>query len=184
MAYAITDKPNTESPSGDYPFGNIRDTVGATPGTPVNKLVYADFHQFFAKLMDLGQVTANGLPDNDYSGFQLMEALLNLTVRRKVIEIGAWDMDATASVFIAHGLDLGSAGATVANIRGVRCVIINDAQNNAYEFDAWNGTSCGGSLTVGVALVSLGRTAAGIFDSTNFNDTGINRGYIILEYAE
>jgi len=76
MAYAITDKPNTEAPSADYPFGNIKDTVGATPGTPVNKLTYADFHQFFAKMMDWAEVTANGLPDNEYSGFQLFEAFM------------------------------------------------------------------------------------------------------------
>ena len=38
--------------------------------------MYADIHQFFAKLMDYAGVTPNGLPDNDYSGFQLMEALL------------------------------------------------------------------------------------------------------------
>lgn len=76
MAYAITDKPNTEAVSADYPYGNIKDTVGATPGTPVNKLVYADFHQFFAKMMDWAEVTANGLADNDYSGFQLFEAFM------------------------------------------------------------------------------------------------------------
>lgn len=76
MAYAITDKPRTEAPSGDYPFGRIKDTVGADQGTPVNTLTYGDFHQFFAKLMDWAGVSANGLPDNEYSGFQLFEALM------------------------------------------------------------------------------------------------------------
>jgi len=184
MAYAITDKPNTEAPSSDYPFGNIKDKNGSIAGTPVNKLVYADFHQFFAKLMDLAGVTPNGLPDNDYSGFQLVEALLNVTVRRKVIPIGAWDMDATASVFLAHGLDLGGAGTTVANIRGVRCVIIKDGEDAAYEFDFWNGTVPGGTIAVSAAAVLLSRTASGFFDMANFNDTGINRGYVIIEYFE
>jgi len=184
MAYAITDKPNTEAPSADYPFGNIKDKNGSIAGTPVNKLVYADFHQFFAKLMDLAGITANGLPDNDYSGFQLVEALLTLTVRRKVIPIGAWNMDATATLFLAHGLDLGGAGTTVANIRGVRCVIINDAESSAFEIDYWNGTIVGGTVAVSGTFVLLTRTIAGFFDSADFNDTGINRGYVIIEYFE
>ncbi len=72
----ITSKPNTEAPSSDYPFGNIKDKQTGIPGTPVNKEVYADIHQFFSKLMDYAGVTPNGLPDNEYSGWQLMEALL------------------------------------------------------------------------------------------------------------
>lgn len=72
----LISKPNTEAPNSDYPFGNLRDKSVSLPGTPVNKLVYADIHQFFEKLMDYAGITPNGLPDNEYSGWQLMEALL------------------------------------------------------------------------------------------------------------
>jgi hypothetical protein len=180
----LQDKQNTVPPSGDYPFGELTDKNGSNPGTPANVVLFNDIMQFAEKLMSLAGITPNGLPDNDYSGFQLVEALLTLTVRRKVIPIGAWDMDATATLFLAHGLDLGGAGTTVANIRGVRCVIINDAESSAAEIDFWNGTIVGGTVNVSASLVTLTRTIAGFFDSTDFNDTGINRGYVIIEYFE
>jgi hypothetical protein len=72
----LINKPNVDGPTADYPFGVIRDKTSSVGGTPVNTVVYSDIHQFFEKLMDYAGVTANGLPDNDYSGFQLMEALL------------------------------------------------------------------------------------------------------------
>jgi len=78
MAIKLTDKPETIAPDSDYPYGDIRDRNGLTPGTPVSREVYADFHQFFERLMDKSGVTHNGLPDNDYSGFQLFESLVRL----------------------------------------------------------------------------------------------------------
>lgn len=75
MAIKLLDKPNVESVSYDYPYGNIKDNPGDNTGTPVNKLVYADFHQFFAKLMDDAGISYNGLPDNATDGFQYFLAL-------------------------------------------------------------------------------------------------------------
>lgn len=93
MAIKILDKPNTEGISYDYPYGNIKDNPGDNTGTPVNKLVYADFHQFFAKLMDDAGISYNGLPDNATDGFQYWLALV------KVIEDNcAFYTDISASV--------------------------------------------------------------------------------------
>lgn len=78
MARSLALKPNTETPDSDYPFGRIRDRSGATNGTGVNENVYGDIHQFFAKLFSESGLTYNELPDNDYSGFQLYEALLEV----------------------------------------------------------------------------------------------------------
>lgn len=75
MAIKLTDKPNTEGVSANYPYGNIKDNDGSLNGTPVNKLVYADLHQFFERLMALAGVTHNGLPENNTNGFQLIGAL-------------------------------------------------------------------------------------------------------------
>jgi len=79
MAIKLTDKPNTEAPSGDYPFGSIRNTVGLDLGTPVSRVVYSDFHQFFERLMDRSGLAHNSLPDNETNGYQLNEALERLT---------------------------------------------------------------------------------------------------------
>lgn len=86
MAIELKDKPNTQPATGagsdpNYPYGNIKDDTGSNDGTPVDKTVYADFHQFFARMLALGGITANGLPDNLADGFQYMEAFLALTDR-------------------------------------------------------------------------------------------------------
>lgn len=78
MAIALEDKPNVDPPSALYPNGNIRDNPGDGSGTPVNALVHADFHQFFARLLVEGVVTPNGQPENAYTGFQYIEAFKRL----------------------------------------------------------------------------------------------------------
>jgi hypothetical protein len=71
----LVDKTNVQAPDSDYPFGRIKDNPGNGTGTPVNELVYGDIHQFFEKMMHESGITPNGLPENDYSGFQLFQAL-------------------------------------------------------------------------------------------------------------
>lgn len=74
----LEDKPNAEAPSVAYPYGNIKDNNGTGNGTPVNKIVYADFHQFFAKMFAESGLVSNELPDNETNGFQYFEALVKL----------------------------------------------------------------------------------------------------------
>lgn len=76
MARPLSGKQYTEAPGGDYPLGRIRDKTVSVHGTPVNENVYGDFHQFFAKMADEAGVTLNGQPDNDYVGYQYIEALV------------------------------------------------------------------------------------------------------------
>lgn len=79
MAVKLEDKTNTLPVSATFPYGNIIDDTGAANGTPVDKSVYADFHQFFARLLDLASnpsIVINDLPDNAVNGFQYYEALL------------------------------------------------------------------------------------------------------------
>jgi len=141
MAYSITDKPNTEAPSGDYPFGNIRDKQVSIGGTPVNKLVYADFHQFFAKLMDYAGVTPNGLPDNDYSGWQLMEALLNSCTKKFVAEFtseGDGNVITITRAQIENAFNLGNNPLSKAfpiNSVGVNPSVV-DLKIDVYAFEA------------------------------------------------
>jgi hypothetical protein len=76
MAIKLENKVNTEAPSATYPFGNIKDNTGSNNGTPVDKNVYADFHQFFAKMMNESGIVYNDLPDNNTDGFQYWLALV------------------------------------------------------------------------------------------------------------
>lgn len=74
----LKDKTNVTAPNVNYPYGDIKDNTGIGDGTPVNRRVYADFHQFFSKLFNNSGLVANGLPDNEENGFQLFEALLRV----------------------------------------------------------------------------------------------------------
>ncbi len=89
MAYSLENKPNVDAPDSDYPYGKIRDNNGSGNGTPVNTLVYGDFHQFFAKLMAEAGISPNELPDSDYSGFQLFESL-DTYIRDRIFNSEAW----------------------------------------------------------------------------------------------
>lgn len=71
----LATKPNVIAPNSDFPFGRLRDRAGAVHGTPVTEQVYGDIHQFFEKLMNIAAVVANGLPECQYTGFQLITAL-------------------------------------------------------------------------------------------------------------
>lgn len=73
----LASKTNVIAPGGDYPFGSLKDetTPGANDGTPVNRELETDIHQFFEYLRLVGGVTANGLPDNGLNGFQTMQSL-------------------------------------------------------------------------------------------------------------
>lgn len=78
MANGLQNYPNIQAPDSDYPDGNIRDKGIAIAGTGVNALVYGDTHQTLAKLLRLSEITPNALPDNEYNGFQYIQALFNL----------------------------------------------------------------------------------------------------------
>jgi hypothetical protein len=69
----------------DYPDGRIRDNSGAGDGTPVNRLVYGDLHEFFAKMMRLAEISYNGLPDNETNGYQLIDALTQLANKNNIL---------------------------------------------------------------------------------------------------
>lgn len=97
----------------------------------------------------------------------------------KMITIGDWNMDATSSINVAHGL-------TVANIRGVQGMIRDDAGTTIYPI-VTGGQAYGDSVELLLQSINsvnmvLGRRTGGVFDNTSFNATSYNRGWIIIEY--
>lgn len=181
----ITSLPNTEAPDADFPGGRLKNTVGANAGTRVNESMVGDWSQFFYKLMNEAGVTPNGLPDSEYSGFQLMTALVRIFggMRRIVYEIGAWNMDADASKIV-------STDVVFSKVRGISFVIINDAGDAIYPngltqtaFTPELEAAAGGTNTGGELSILMSRTTGGFFDDAGFNDTAVNRGYVIVEFA-
>lgn len=174
---SLSTQENVDAPDGNFIYGRIRDYVLGTPGTPVNEALYGDIHQFFARLMQLSGVTPNNLPDNDYNGFQIFEALTALyPLRRKVIEIGSWNMDTTSNLGVAHGLDL-------TKIRNLDVLIQDDTTANRYKLNYSNtGADIEGNFYIQGTLVRIFRRNGGLWDNVGYSDTGINRGWIIIDY--
>lgn len=67
---------DVDAPDSDFPSGRIRDDDGTGSfGTPVNESLYGDIHQNIMKIIRESGITPNNLPDSEYNGFQILEAL-------------------------------------------------------------------------------------------------------------
>jgi hypothetical protein len=84
--------------------------------------------------------------------------------------------DGTVSVSVAHGL-------TYANIRHISALIRNDADTAHLELV---GAGSGGALRGGIHIdsenVVLVRVTGGDFDTTDYDSTSYNRGWIYIVY--
>jgi hypothetical protein len=103
------------------------------------------------------------------------------TLKTKVIDIGDWDMVATVSVAIAHGL-------TITSIRGIEVIIRNDdgiriLPINAMESPVTSTMIEGYVSVIGTTLVNLTRITGGVFDGTGYDSTSFNRGWITITYV-
>lgn len=96
----------------------------------------------------------------------------------KVIDIGDWNMDATTQVTVAHGI------ADFTKIRSINAVVRTDGDTSYYNL--LNSEGAGSALNTQIQAQStnvvLGRATDGIFDSTTFDSTGFNRGWITIIY--
>ncbi len=99
----------------------------------------------------------------------------------KVVDIGDWDMNATNSVAVAHGL-------TLSKIRTVEAFIRNDSDNQILDifsgFDVADTTPQGFVGTIDATNVTLDRLTGGGFDSASYAATPFNRGWITIWYTE
>jgi len=75
MARTLTSIPDTDAPNAEYPSGRIRNEDSPIVGTPVIEELFGDIIQFFHKLIRLGGITLNGLPESETNTFQLIAAL-------------------------------------------------------------------------------------------------------------
>ena len=78
MAIGLANFPNVLPRDSDYPDGRIKDNPGDGTGTPVNQFTNGDIQEFFAKLLRLSGAAPSGLPENEYTGHQYIDALTAL----------------------------------------------------------------------------------------------------------
>lgn len=200
----LAGKTNVQPPDGQFPFGRIKNNDGSQNGTPVDESVYGDFHQFFEKLMSLSGIAPNNLPENQYSGFQLIEALKKIFVqlentspnlKTRVIEIGEWDMASFGTHSVEHGLPLDE----YKKVRSISVIIRDDDDEDYYDFLGINAGGGGINETGRSGYISgfnaanprrftFVRTDAadgGRFENSQFNAAGgYNRGWVTIMYVE
>ncbi|MFA5423581.1 MAG: hypothetical protein WC374_06945 [Phycisphaerae bacterium] len=104
------------------------------------------------------------------------------TVRKKIIEIGDWDMDAANQKAVNHGL-------TPSKIRDVRVIIRNDTNTSYYPIDCFDDATDpsmhgGGVNEIRTLDIVFERRTGGMFDGPNFDSTSYNRGWITIEYVD
>jgi len=100
----------------------------------------------------------------------------NVYLKTKIVEIGAWDMDATSSLNVAHGL-------TQTKIRGLQVLIYEDDGTRILQIDRADSSGVSsGRAQITSTNIELFRISGGAFDNTDYNSTGINRGYIVITY--
>lgn len=99
-----------------------------------------------------------------------------------IIVTGDWNMNFSAGgspfIDVAHGI------ADITKIRKITATIRNNADTIYYPIDAVSGTACdplGGIASLGVTNVRLRVALGGLFDSTNFDSTSYNRGWITID---
>ena len=135
-----------------------------------------------AELNILDGVTSTTAELNILDGVTATSTELNLSdgavLRHKVIDIGDWNMDNTASVSVAHGL-------TMTKIRGISALIRHDDGAFIDDFGALLDSETSSSfLNADVTDINLVRATAGRFDSTTYDSTSYNRGWITVQYID
>lgn len=99
-------------------------------------------------------------------------------LKTKVINIGDWNMDATDSVFVDHGVTLGK-------IRTISVIIRNDADNTYVPDGAYITSGTVPELYIISATattIGVQRKLSGILDGTDYDATAYNRGWITITY--
>lgn len=95
------------------------------------------------------------------------------------IPIGDWNMDGTGLIDVTHGL-------TQSKIRVVTTQIRPDAdqtQEFAQIGDGRSGTPAGYIITK-ASVITLGGISGSFFDSTAYNSTSYNRGWVTIGYTD
>ena len=97
----------------------------------------------------------------------------------KVIQIGDWDMVAKDTIRVIHNL-------TFDNIIGVSfCSVRNDDNTIKYMAMGHDGATTDVQINqITTTYIVLKRSVTGTFNSTDFNATSYNRGFIYVLYKK
>ena len=133
--------------------------------------------------------------DTSTTGWLEMQTVISSgnSYTTKTVDIGDWNMDATTTLNVAHGLSV----TEWKTVRNMFAMIRDDSDSNLYNLSCLSGTSfpsdVNGSITyVDSTNIFLARSVSGDFDNTNFDKSTTtspefayyNRGWITFEYIK
>jgi hypothetical protein len=149
--------------------------------TSVFDALYAAIgHDHAATYAPIAEGVTNGNTHNHSGGDGGQIAYSSLSGIPKIVDIGDWNMYANETVAVAHGL-------TLSKIRSVSVLIRNDADSVYYQIPGVQTAYTQVDLIISYingTNVYLGRAGSGLFDSTDFNATSYNRGWIVIDYTD
>jgi hypothetical protein len=162
--------------SGQIPVWNIATSyISGDPAIFTDANTY-DFHKI-EKFALTAANAGSGVSDWNASTTKYL-------VKTKIINIGDWNMDTTATLNVAHGL-----GSLFKKIKSISVIVRNDADTTYYDFT--RGTTVGlvqGQVntidSTNIALERLAVGLSGVFDDAAFDSTSYNRGWITIVYGD
>lgn len=169
MAVGIENYPNVDSSDlVRYPNGIVRDGAPGVPPTPVNKFTNGDIHMFFDKLIRLAGLTANGNPDNEANGYQLIEALV-AKIEEQVISNKRGYLGGAGQAWNLRRFTTVAAMPIVSLLSGKQELTLGGS--NVYEFNlptspAYDVVTFGTDINPGYVAYFYWEPAAGGFDIT------------------
>lgn len=93
------------------------------------------------------------------------------------LDIGDWDMDATVGINVAHSL----SATEWKTVRQIDVMIRNDVDTQYHPLLYPNAGAMDGGISS--TNIAIERDTGGFFDSTSFDSTSYNRGYITFWYS-
>jgi hypothetical protein len=95
----------------------------------------------------------------------------------KIIASGAWNMDSTQSRTIPHGLN-------IEKVFNIEASVINDAKDRIFALETSSSAlAANGYVFLTATDVVFNRLPGSIFDSVDFDDAVMNRGYARIGYV-
>jgi hypothetical protein len=128
---------------------------------------------------DLYPVAITGLVTKTW--IEVLQEWKKAGLTTKIYNIGDWDMDATATINIAHGL----SATEWKTVRVINPIIIPDDDSSRLslcEINVSTGNMLGGTGAVDSTNIQLTRATGELFDNVAYDSTGFNRGYVTIEY--
>jgi hypothetical protein len=139
---------------------------------------------YMLKSQNLNDLTnkATARTNLDVYSKETIDNAFSALIQRKIVNIGDWNMDTTASVSVAHGIS------DYTKIRSVSVMICADSgalSDGRFPlvFSEAIHTSGNGFWSIDATNVVLSRVASGYFDNNSFDALSYNRGFIVIDYT-